>query len=153
MEEKHIYVIGKRGLGVIFITTSPLRASFISDEEIKKYEVKHQAENVDGYARIAGQAQLLINRNDGNPNTVLNDQGAKGIEDIVKMGVTMSNADFSFCSPFNDTGLGASRMSFMPIEQTIDQVAPDPLLAGTHISGLQAAVLRDDPINLDDTDD
>ena len=61
----HFFIVGKKGFGVLFIRTAPLRVASVSHETIAAYEASHPG--VDGYARVAAAAKSMLVRQNGQP--------------------------------------------------------------------------------------
>jgi hypothetical protein len=140
MTNSQLYVIGKKGSGVLFVKTNPLRVAMVSDATIQQYEASHPG--VDGYARIGAAARSMIADQDGNPNTSIDDIQAQGIETVLAGGAVMSEADFAFIGDVIDTGWDMSRKSQMPIEDALMAVGP----YGGATVNLVDAILADTPL-------
>lgn len=128
MSASLFYVVGKRGLGVIFIRTAPLRVSSVSHETIAAYEASH--EGIDGYARIAAAAKGMIVGQDGKPETALDPVQLQGIEALISTGSAVSDADFAFVSEVVDQGWDFNRGVQLPIESALKAVGPSGKASG-----------------------
>jgi hypothetical protein len=122
MTDTALYVIGKKGSGVLFVRTAPLRAAVVTDDTIRAYEAAHAG--VDGYARIAAAARAMIADQDGNPATSIDPVQAQGIEAVIAGGAVLSEADFAFVGDVINTGWDVNRKAQMPIEAALAAVGP-----------------------------
>ncbi len=110
----HFFIVGKKGFGVLFIRTAPLRVASVSHETIAAYEASHPG--VDGYARVAAAAKSMLVRQDGQPENELDQVQIQGIEALVAGGAVVSEADFAFVGEVIDAGWDFNRMVQAPIE-------------------------------------
>ena len=134
MSDSQLYVIGKRGSGVLFVRTSPLRAAMVSAKTIKQYEDKHPG--VDGYARVAVAARSMMAEQDGNPDTFIDEIQAQGIEAVIAGGAVLSEADFAFIGQVVDAGWDSNRKSQMPIEDVLRAISPSEGAEGQLVDAL-----------------
>lgn len=134
----HFFIVGKKGFGVLFIRTAPLRVASVSHETIAAYEASHPG--VDGYARVAAAAKSMLVRQDGLPETELDQIQIQGIEALVAGGAVVSEADFAFVGEVIDAGWDFNRMVLSPIESALTAVGP----AGSVTGELFDAILADD---------
>ncbi len=134
----HFFIVGKKGFGVLFIRTTPLRVASVSHETITAYEASHPG--VDGYARVAAAAKAMLVRQDGQPEAELDQVQIQGIEALVSGGAVVSEADFAFIGEVVD-GWDFNRMVLTPIEAALKAVGP----AGSITGELFDAILADDP--------
>lgn len=139
MSKSQFYVIGKRGSGVLFIRTDPLRAAAVSHDVILKYEAEHPG--VDGYAKVAASAKAMLVGQNGQPDTSLDPVQVQGIETLIAGGAVVSEADFAFIGEVVDAGWDFNRMIQTPIEAALKAVGPGSLSSGE----LFNAVLSDKP--------
>lgn len=139
MSNSQFYVIGKKGLGVLILRTSPLRAATVSHEVITAYEASHPG--VDGYARIAAKAKAMMASQDGKPDTALDEVQIQGIEALISGGATVSEADFALVGEVVDAGWDFNRVIQLPIESALRAVGP----SGTAPGDLFEAILSDTP--------
>jgi hypothetical protein len=139
MSNSQFYVIGKKGSGVIFVRTSPLRVASVSHEVIAAYEESHPG--VDGYARVAAAAKGMLVSQDGQADTTLDQIQIQGIETLIAGGATVSEADFAFVGDVVDAGWDFSRDRQLPIESALKAVGPSGVASGD----LFEAILSDDP--------
>ncbi|MBT9371095.1 MULTISPECIES: hypothetical protein [Rhizobium] len=139
MGTSHLYVIGKRGLGVLFVRTAPLRVAMVSDETILKYEEAHPG--VDGYAKVAASAKALLASRDGQPEGAIDQAQRAGIEALVAGGAVISDVDFSFLGEVTDSGWTINRMVNSPLEGALAALGPDAPASGD----LFDAILSDSP--------
>nr|WP_323571655.1 hypothetical protein [Rhizobium sp. 28DA2] len=109
----HFFIVGKKGFGVLFIRTAPLRVASVSHETIAAYEASHPG--VDGYARVAAAAKSMLVRQDGQPENELDQVQIQGIEALVAGGAVVSEADFAFVGEVIDAGWDFNRMVQAPI--------------------------------------
>lgn len=138
MTDTALYVIGKKGSGVLFVRTAPLRAAIVSDDTIRAYEASHPG--VDGYARVAAAARAMIADQDGNPATSIDPVQAQGIEAVIAGGAVLSEADFAFVGDVVNAGWDVNRKGQMPIESPLSVVGPS-----STSTDLVDAVLSDTP--------
>ncbi len=125
MADGKIYVLGKRGFGVLFVKTDPFRASFISDQAIQAYEASDPAIG-DGYAEIAAAAKGMIAESDGNAATTsISVDERKGIKKLVSSGTVLTDLDFAFFADTVNADWDVSRKAFDPLEDALEQVGPD----------------------------
>jgi hypothetical protein len=134
----HFFIVGKKGFGVLFIRTAPLRVASVSHETIAAYEASHPG--VDGYARVAAAAKSMLVRQDGLPENELDQVQIQGIEALVTGGAVVSEADFAFIGEVVDAGWDFNRMVLAPIESALQAVGP----AGSVTGDLFDAILADD---------
>ena len=134
----HFFIVGKKGFGVLFIRTAPLRVASVSHETIAAYEASHPG--VDGYARVAAAAKSMLVRQNGQPEAELDQVQIQGIEALVSGGAVVSEADFAFIGEVNDAGWDFNRMVQAPIEAALKAVGP----AGSVTGELFDAILADD---------
>ncbi|MBA4775337.1 MAG: hypothetical protein H2044_06725 [Rhizobiales bacterium] len=134
----HFFIVGKKGFGVLFIRTAPLRVASVSHETIAAYETSHPG--VDGYARVAAAAKSMLVRQDGHPEAELDQVQIQGIEALVAGGAVVSEADFAFIGEVVDAGWDFNRMVQAPIEAALKAVGP----AGAVTGELFDAILADD---------
>ncbi|TZG34639.1 hypothetical protein [Agrobacterium sp. B1(2019)] len=134
----HFFIVGKKGFGVLFIRTAPLRVASVSHETIAAYEASHPG--VDGYARVAAAAKSMLVRQDGQPEAELDQVQIQGIEALVAGGAVVSEADFAFIGEVVDAGWDFNRMVQAPIEAALKAVGP----AGAVTGELYDAILADD---------
>ncbi|CVI64165.1 MULTISPECIES: hypothetical protein [Agrobacterium] len=134
----HFFIVGKKGFGVLFIRTAPLRVASVSHETIAAYEASHPG--VDGYARVAAAAKSMLVRQDGQPEAELDQVQIQGIEALVAGGAVVSEADFAFIGEVVDAGWDFNRMVQVPIEAALKAVGP----AGAVTGELFDAILADD---------
>ena len=134
----HFFIVGKKGFGVLFIRTAPLRVASVSHEMIAAYEASHPG--VDGYARVAAAAKSMLVRQNGQPEAELDQVQIQGIEALVSGGAVVSEADFAFIGEVNDAGWDFNRMVQPPIEAALKAVGP----AGSVTGELYDAILSDD---------
>lgn len=139
MSKSQFYIIGKRGNGVLFIRTSPLRVASVSHEVITEYEASHPG--VDGYARVAAAAKGMLIGQDGKPETNLDQVQAQGIETVIAAGAVVSDADFALVGDVVDEGWDFIRVVQLPIESALKAVGPSGVPAGQ----LFEAILSDTP--------
>ncbi|CAH0339053.1 hypothetical protein [Rhizobium sp. CECT 9324] len=139
MAGSQFYVIGKKGFGVLFLRTSPLRVASVSHDAIVAYEASHPG--VDGYARIAAAAKAMMAGQDGQPETALDQIQIQGIEALIAGGASISEADFALVGEVVDAGWDFNRVIQMPIESPLQAVGPSGPVAGK----LFEAVLADKP--------
>ena len=139
MSNSQFYIIGKKGAGVLFVRTSPLRVASVSHEAIVEYEPSHPG--VDGYARIAGAGKAMLVGQDGQPDTSLDEVQIKGVESIIASGAAISEADFVFVGEVVDAGWDFNRVIQLPIESALKAVGPSGASAGQ----LFEAILSDRP--------
>ncbi|RSC31642.1 hypothetical protein EGT36_23880 [Agrobacterium sp. FDAARGOS_525] len=135
----HFFIFGKKGFGVLFIRTTPVRVASVSHETITAYEASHPG--VDGYARVAAAAKAMLVRQDGQPEAELDQVQIQGIEALVSGGAVVSEADFAFIGEVVDAGWDFNRMVLTPIEAALKAVGP----AGSITGELFDAILADDP--------
>ncbi len=134
----HLFIVGKKGFGVLFIRTTPLRVASVSHETIAAYEASNPG--VDGYARVAASAKSMLVRQDGQPEAELDQVQIRGIEALVAGGAVVSEADFAFIGEVTDAGWDFNRMVQAPIEAALKAVGPGGSVTGE----LFEAVLADD---------
>lgn len=139
MANSQFYIVGKKGMGVIFLRTSPLRVASVSHETIEKYEAAHPG--VDGYAKVAAAAKAMMVGQDGQADTTLDQVQLQGIETLIAGGATVSDADFALVGEVVDAGWDFNRMISPPIESALKAVGP----AGVAPGELFDAVLADSP--------
>lgn len=139
MANSQFYVIGKKGSGVLFVRTEPLRVASVSHDVIAEYEASHPG--VDGYARVAAAAKGMLVGQDGQPETTLDQVQAQGIETVIASGAVMSDADFAFVGDVVDAGWDFNRVIQLPIESALKAVGPSGVTSGD----LFAAILSDTP--------
>ncbi|OLP56261.1 hypothetical protein BJF92_15280 [Rhizobium rhizosphaerae] len=139
MASSQFYIIGKKGSGVLFVRTSPLRVATVSHEAIIAYEAEH--EGIDGYARVAAAAKAMLLNQDGKPETGLDDVQIQGIEALIAGGAVVSEADFAFVGDVIDAGWDFNRKSQSPLESALQAVGPSGPAAGE----LFEAILADTP--------
>ncbi|AYD04391.1 hypothetical protein [Neorhizobium sp. NCHU2750] len=139
MANSQFYVIGKKGSGVLFVRTEPLRVASVSHDVIAEYEASHPG--VDGYARVAAAAKGMLVGQDGQPETTLDQVQAQGIETVIASGAVMSDADFAFVGDVVDAGWDFNRVIQLPIESALKAVGPSGIASGD----LFAAILSDTP--------
>lgn len=135
----HFFIVGKKGFGVLFIRTTPLRVASVSHETITAYEASHPG--VDGYARVAAAAKAMLVRQDGQPEAELDQVQIQGIEALVSGGAVVSEADFAFIGEVVGAGWDFNRMVLTPIEAALKAVGP----AGSITGELFDAILADGP--------
>ncbi|MGP4666774.1 hypothetical protein [Agrobacterium pusense] len=135
----HFFIVGRKGFGVLFIRTTPLRVASVSHETITAYEASRPG--VDGYARVAAAAKAMLVRQDGQPEAELDQVQIQGIEALVSGGAVVSEADFAFIGEVVDAGWDFNRMVLTPIEAALKAVGP----AGSITGELFDAILADDP--------
>ncbi|MTI00379.1 hypothetical protein [Roseibium sp. RKSG952] len=137
MGKSHVYVIGKRGEGVLFVRMDPFRGSFVSDEAIRQFEAAHPG--TDGYAKVAASARILFAIGDDSPDTDLDSAMAEGIVRTVASGVRMSDVDFAFSGTAdNTTWDGGTAVTCSPLSDPLFKIAEN-----TTPGTLQDAVLTD----------
>ncbi|PYG58903.1 hypothetical protein [Rhizobium sp. UGM030330-04] len=134
----HFFIVGKKGFGVLFIRTAPLRVASVSHETIAAYEASHPG--VDGYARVAAAAKAMLVRQDGKPEAELDQVQIQGIEALVSGGAVVSEADFAFIGEVSDAGWDFNRMVQAPIGAALKAVGPTGSVTGE----LFDAILADD---------
>lgn len=139
MTKSTFYIIGKRGSGVLFIKTMPLRVASVSDEAILAYEAQHPG--VDGYARVAAAAKSMLLSQDGQPDSDLDAIQIQGIEALIAGRAVVSEADFAFVGEVTDAGWDFNRKSQSPLEAALKAVGPSGPAAGE----LFDAILSDTP--------
>lgn len=124
MADGKMYVLGKRGFGVLFVKTDPFRASIISDQAVQAYEASNPAIG-DGYAEIAAAAKGMIAEADGNASTTpMSVDERRGIKKLVSSGTTLTDLDFAFFTDIVNAGWDVSRKSYDPLEDALEQVGP-----------------------------
>lgn len=138
MADSNFYVIGKKGAGVLFIRTVPLRAALVPHQAILDYEALNPG--VDGYAHVGAAARTWLATQDGNPNTHIDPNQAQGIETVLAGGATISEAEFTFVGAVSDGDWDLNRMSQMPIQAALK--ATGPSATGTDLT---QAILSDTP--------
>ncbi|KJF69033.1 MULTISPECIES: hypothetical protein [Rhizobium] len=134
----HFFIVGKKDFGILFIRTAPLKVASVSHETIAAYEASHPG--VDGYARVAAAAKSMLVRQDGLPETELDQVQIQGIEALLAGGAVVSEADFALVGEVIDTGWDFNRMVLAPIESALQAVGP----AGAITGELFDAILADD---------
>lgn len=139
MSNSQFYVIGKKGAGVLFVRTSPLRVASVSHDVISQYEAAHPG--VDGYARVAAAAKGMLVGQDGKPDTTLDQVQIQGIETMIAGGSAVSDADFAFVGEVVDAGWDFNRIIQLPIESALQAVGP----SGPAPGQLFEAILSDKP--------
>jgi len=139
MSNSQFYVVGKKGAGVLFVRTSPLRVASVSHDVIAAYEAAHPG--VDGYARVAAAAKGMLVGQDGKSDTTLDQVQIQGIETLIAGGATVSDADFAFVGEVVDAGWDFNRIIQMPIESPLRAVGP----SGPAPGQLFEAILSDKP--------
>lgn len=133
----HFFIVGKKGFGVLFIRTTPLRVASVSHETIAAYEASHPG--VDGYARVAAAAKAMLVRRTAT-EAELDQVQIQGIEALVAGGAVVSEADFAFIGEVTDAGWDFNRMVQAPIGAALKAVGP----AGSVTGELFDAILADD---------
>jgi hypothetical protein len=139
MTTSKLYIIGKKGDGVIFLRTEPLRVAQVTHETIVAYETSNPG--IDGYARIAAAAKGMLAGQDGEPDTSLDQVQIQGIEALIAGGAVVSEADFALVGDVVDTGWDDNRIIRMPIESPLTAVGP----SGATTGDLFDAILSDTP--------
>lgn len=139
MNNSQLYIIGKKGAGVLFVRTFPLRVAQVSHETILAYEADHPG--VDGYAKVAASAKAMLIGQDGQPETNLDQPQIQGIETLIAGGAVVSEADFTFVGEITDAGWDCNRFVLMPIESALTAVGP----SGATTGDLFDAILSDTP--------
>ena len=139
MANSQFYIIGKKGSGVLFVRTSPLRVANVTHEAIVNYETSHPG--VDGYARVAAAAKAMLVNQDGQAETSLDDIQIQGIEALIAGGAVVSEADFAFVGDVTDAGWDFNRKAQAPLENALQAVGPSGPAAGA----LFEAILSDSP--------
>ncbi|TPP05864.1 hypothetical protein [Rhizobium glycinendophyticum] len=139
MTNSAFYIIGKRGSGVLFVRTTPLRVASVSHKAITAYEAEHPG--VDGYARVAAAAKSMLLSQDGQPDSELDEVQIQGIEALIAGRAVVSEADFAFVGEVTDAGWDFNRKSQSPLEGALQAVGPSGASAGE----LFEAILFDTP--------
>ncbi len=139
MTSSKLYIIGKKGDGVIFLRTEPLRVAQVSHETIVDYEASHPG--IDGYARIAAAAKGMLASQDGEAETSLDQVQIQGVEALIAGGAVISEADFALVGTVVDTGWDTNRDIRLPIESPLTAVGP----SGATTGDLFDAILSDTP--------
>ncbi|MBP2551517.1 hypothetical protein J2858_004459 [Neorhizobium galegae] len=139
MTSSKLYIIGKKGDGVIFLRTEPLRVAQVSHQTIVDYETSHPG--VDGYARIAAAAKGMLASQDGQAETSLDQVQIQGVEALIAGGAVISEADFALVGTVVDTGWDTNRDIRLPIENPLMAVGP----SGATTGDLFDAILSDTP--------
>lgn len=145
MSQSPLYIIGSRGSGVLFVRTSPLRASMVSHQAILDFERQHPG--VDGYARVAAAASRMTS-NPGSGTRDIDPIEARGIEKLVQSGATVSDATFTFVGQIDDNDLDLNRMSTMPIQSALAALGSGHNEASQSGEDLVQTVLSDTPVEL-----
>lgn len=143
MAQSPFYVIGTRGMGVLFVRTSPLRAALVSHQAVLDFEAQHVG--VDGYARIAAAASRMSVGKNGDADGMVDSIEARGIEKLIKSGSTVSEATFTFIGDIDDSDLDFNRMSTMPIQAALSALSLSNDSGGDRVVD---AVLSDTPVEL-----
>lgn len=139
MSVSKLYVIGKKGEGVILVRTSPLRAATISHDTILAYESVHPG--VDGYAKIAAAAKSMLLAQDGQSETSLDQAQIQGIEALVAGGTIICESDFVLQGAVVDSGWVSNRVIVSPLGHALEALGPDAPVSGE----LFNAILSDSP--------
>jgi len=139
MSNSQFYIVGKKGAGVLFIRTSPLRVASVSHDVIVQYEAAHPG--IDGYARVAAAAKGMLVGQDGKPDTVLDQVQIQGIETLIAGGAVVSDADFALVGEVVDAGWDFNRDVQPPIGSALKAVGPSGPVTGQ----LFEAILSDTP--------
>lgn len=135
MAKAKLYVIGKRGEGIVFLRTSPLRVVQISHETIVEYEASNPG--TDGYARVAASAKGIFSNSVEPASSSVNE----ALETLIRGGAVVSEADFTFIGDVEDSGWDDRRHVQLPLAQVLEALAADAIASGE----LFDAILSDSP--------
>jgi hypothetical protein len=139
VSNSQFFVVGKRGSGVIFVRTSPLRVAMVAHETILQYEAEHSG--IDGYAQVAVAAKTMMTNQDGQPDTVCDPMEIEGIAALLSQGTAFCDADIALVGGVVDEGWDFNRIITTPIDDVLMAVGPNSPASGH----LFQAILSDTP--------
>ncbi len=143
MPQTNLYVVGVKGSGVLFVRTNPFRVVVVSDESIQAYNDANPGR--DGYGRIAAAARKLIAASDSSSDVIVDDAMESVVESSVNSGMRMSDVDFAFFSPVDDSDWYSGRMVFHPLNKVLREMDPSAKHGSLGTQQLSSAVMSDKP--------
>jgi hypothetical protein len=139
MSNSQFFVVGKRGSGVIFVRTAPLRVAMVSHETIVEYEAGRPG--IDGYAQVAVAAKTMMTNQDGQADTFNDPMEIEGIAALLSQGSGFCEADIAMVGGVVDEGWDFNRDITTPIDDVLMAVGPNSPETGH----LFQAILSDSP--------
>lgn len=134
MSKSQLFIVGKRGSGVLFVRTEPLRVSLVSHETILAYEAGHPG--IDGYARVAAAAKAMLVQNDSEADSFVDMAEMEALEARMAQGQPVREADIAMVGGVADEGWDFNRIISTPLDDVMTAL-------GGEVAGLDIAVVGD----------
>ncbi|MBT9371094.1 hypothetical protein [Rhizobium sp. CSW-27] len=122
MSKSQLFIVGKRGSGVLFVRTEPLRVSLVSHETILAYEAGHPG--IDGYARVAAAAKAMLVQNDGEADSFVDMAEMEALEARMTQGEPVREADIAMVGGVADEGWDFNRDITTPLDDVMVALGP-----------------------------
>ena len=114
MSKTRLYVIGDREKGAIFITIDPLRAAYISSEDIGKYAQSQGSDFDETFGRMAAAVKKLIVELD-DEKTANPEEVSSAVGTTVESGYSVSDAEFCFVADLVNVNWQSMRIPHPPL--------------------------------------
>lgn len=137
MSKSQLFIVGKRGSGVLFVRTEPLRVSLVSHETILAYEAGHPG--IDGYARVAAAAKAMLVQNDGEADSFVDMAEMEALEARMAQGQPVREADIAMVGGVADEGWDFNRIITTPLDDVMVALGPQDGRATKAASGAEPA--------------